>query len=95
MAILSFSTEHEAGVTIVKDGKILAAINEERYSRVKNQDGFPTEALKAAFEIANIPYEEIEHIVIPEISKSNDFFKERSLYTGVNDAVKNESEQKK
>ena len=40
MAVLSFSQEHEAGATIVENGKILAAINEERLTRVKNQDGF-------------------------------------------------------
>lgn len=74
MATLSFSTEHEAGVSIVKDGKILAAINEERYSRVKNQDGFPKHAFDAIFDIAGITPDEIEDVIIPEMSKARDFF---------------------
>jgi len=53
MAVLSFSSEHEAGASIVKNGKILAAVNEERYSRVKNQDGFPDPSIDAVLKIAN------------------------------------------
>ena len=75
MAILSFSTEHEAGASIISDGKILAAVNEERFTRVKNQDGFPAYSIKAVFEIANITRDEINHVIIPEISKAEDFFK--------------------
>jgi len=75
MAVLSFSQEHEAGATIVKDGKILAAINEERLTRVKNQDGFPEKSLEAVFRIANLKPDDIEHVIIPEISKATDFFK--------------------
>lgn len=75
MAVLSFSQEHEAGATIVKDGKILAAINEERLTRVKNQDGFPEKSLKAVFEIANLKSDEIKHVIIPEMSKATDFFR--------------------
>lgn len=75
MAVLSFSQEHEAGATIVKGGKIVAAINEERLTRVKNQDGFPEKSLKAVFEIAKMSPDEIEHVVIPEISKLTDLLK--------------------
>lgn len=75
MAVLSFSQEHEAGTTIVKDGKIIAAINEERLTRVKNQDGFPEKSLKTVFEIAKISPDDIEHVVIPEISKLKDLLK--------------------
>jgi carbamoyltransferase len=75
MAVLSFSPEHEAGATIVKGGKIVAAINEERLTRVKNQDGFPEKSLKAVFEIAKMSPDEIEHVVIPEMSKLTDLLK--------------------
>lgn len=75
MAVLSFSSEHEAGASIVKHGKIIAAVNEERYSRVKNQDGFPEKALKAVLEIAKISPGEIEQVIIPEISKLKDLLK--------------------
>jgi carbamoyltransferase len=72
MAVLSFSQEHEAGVTIVQDGKVLAAINEERLTRVKNQDGFPEKSLMKALEIAHMTPKDIDTVVIPEISKFKD-----------------------
>ena len=74
MAVLSFSQEHEAGATIVENGKILAAINEERLTRVKNQDGFPSKSIDAVLEIAHLGTEDIDHVIIPEISKAKDLF---------------------
>ncbi|MBN2030691.1 carbamoyltransferase [bacterium] len=73
MAVLSFSQEHEAGVTIVQNGKIVAAINEERLTRVKNQAGFPEKSLLEALQIASMKSEDIDIVVIPEISKLKDF----------------------
>ncbi|MEE4311951.1 MAG: carbamoyltransferase C-terminal domain-containing protein [candidate division KSB1 bacterium] len=75
MAVLSFSSEHEAGATIVHDGKVLAAVNEERFSRVKNQDGFPHRSIESVLKIAGLSAADIEHVIIPEISKLEDFFK--------------------
>jgi len=74
MAVLSFSNEHEAGAAIIKNGKIVSAINEERLSRVKNQDGFPQRAIEAVMKAANVKPEEVEHVIIPEISKIKDLF---------------------
>jgi carbamoyltransferase len=72
MAILSFSNEHEAGAAIVKDGRIVSAINEERLTRIKNQDGFPHRSIATVLRLANMNPDDIEHIVIPEISKVRD-----------------------
>ncbi len=72
MVVLSFSQEHEAGVTIVRKGEIVAAINEERLTRVKNQDGFPEKSLNEALRIAQMEPEDIDIVVIPEISKFKD-----------------------
>ncbi len=43
--ILGISEEHDAGVCIVQDGRILFAANEERFTRKKRQGGFPRQAL--------------------------------------------------
>ena len=72
MAILSFSNEHEAGAAIIKEGKIIAAINEERLTRVKNQDGFPQKSIEAVLRLANLKPHDIEYVIIPEISKARD-----------------------
>jgi len=75
MAILSFSQEHEAGATIVKNGRIVAAINEERLTRVKNQDGFPQRSIDAVLSLSGLLPKDIEHVIIPEISKVEDLFR--------------------
>lgn len=74
MAVLSFSNEHEAGAAIVKDGKIVAAINEERLSRVKNQDGFPERSIEYVLKASKLKPEDVQHVIIPEISKVRDIF---------------------
>jgi len=37
---------HDTGVSLVKDGDVIAAINEERFSRKKNDGAFPWESLE-------------------------------------------------
>ena len=74
MVILSYSNEHEAGAAIVKDGKILSAINEERLSRIKNQDGFPDKSIDYVLNASNLKHNDIEHVIFPEISKIKDIF---------------------
>lgn len=73
MAVLSFSSEHEAGAAIVKNGKLIAAVNEERFTRVKNQSGFPKHSLEAVMQISGLRPDDIEHVIIPEMSKTKDF----------------------
>ncbi len=74
MAILSFSNEHEAGAAIIRHGKIVAAINEERLTRVKNQDGFPNLSIAYVLQKSNLRPNDINHVIIPEISKIRDIF---------------------
>src|SRR5688572_4755352 len=74
MATLSFSNEHEAGAAIIKDGKIISAINEERLTRVKNQGGFPQKSIDEVLRLAKLKPEDIEYVIIPEISKWRDLF---------------------
>jgi len=75
MAVLSFSQEHEAGAAIIKDGKIVAAINEERLTRVKNQDGFPHRSIQEVLRLSGLKPGDIKHVIIPEISKAVDVLK--------------------
>jgi len=46
--ILGISEEHDAGVSVVVDGVVVFACNEERFTRKKIQGGFPTLALREA-----------------------------------------------
>ena len=44
-AILGISEEHDAGVALIEEGRIVLASNEERYSRVKFHRGLPGRSL--------------------------------------------------
>lgn len=53
---------HDSAVTIVKDGKILASVQEERITRVKHDGSVPYNAIKECIRIAGISPEEIDAI---------------------------------
>ncbi|MBK8259061.1 MAG: carbamoyltransferase [Polyangiaceae bacterium] len=63
MIIVGLSpTAHESAVGIVVNGRIVAAVSEERFSRVKNQDGFPTKSLEYCLKRAGIEAKDVDHV---------------------------------
>ncbi|MFO0586946.1 MAG: carbamoyltransferase C-terminal domain-containing protein [Polyangiaceae bacterium] len=63
MIILGLSpTAHESAVGILVDGRLVAAASEERFSRVKNQGGFPTRALEFCLKRAGIEAKDVDHV---------------------------------
>jgi carbamoyltransferase len=65
MFVLGINAYHgDAAAAIIKDGKIIAAVEEERFNRVKHCAGFPTQAIRYCLATAGIGIEEVEHIGI-------------------------------
>ncbi len=62
MYILGLTTLGDSAATIIKDGKIIAAAEEERFSRKKHQSGFPFLAVEYCLSEAGITIAEVEHI---------------------------------
>ena len=54
MYVLGIWDGHDAGACIVKDEKIIVAINEERLTKRKLDVGFPRESIKACLRYANL-----------------------------------------
>jgi carbamoyltransferase len=52
--------DKDATVSLVENGKVLFAAGEERFTRVKLQDGFPAEALQAGLDYTGIRLEDID-----------------------------------
>lgn len=63
MVILGLNNSHLATAAIIKNGKLLACISEERLNRIKNQGGLPVKAVKEVLKIANISPKEIDYVV--------------------------------
>lgn len=67
MFILGISAfYHDSAASILKDGKIIAAAQEERFTRVKHDSSFPANAVKYCLEEAGIGIEEVDYIVFHE-----------------------------
>jgi carbamoyltransferase len=55
----------DASAAILRDGKIIAAVEEERFTRVKHTAGFPTHAIRYCVAAAAIRPEEIDYVAVP------------------------------
>src|SRR5215467_14099380 len=66
MKVLGISPlDKDSTVTVVEDGVIKYAAAEERFTRVKLQDGFPWRALENALEVTGSTMRDFDRIVYP------------------------------
>ena len=54
---------HDSAAAIIIDGNIIAAAQEERFSRKKHDSGYPFHAVKYVLEESNLSLNEVDHIV--------------------------------
>jgi carbamoyltransferase len=59
MYILGISNSIDSTVALLKDGEIVFAAGEERFTRIKQDDSFPTNALNALLKFADITLDDI------------------------------------
>lgn len=64
MHILGINTGLNASVVLLKDGKPVFGVQEERLSRIKNQPGFPKLAVDSALKSAGIALNDLDIIAI-------------------------------
>ena len=57
---------HDAGVALVRDGEVVAAAEEERFTRRKHDSGFPDRAIDFCLRQAGITAREVDHVVFYE-----------------------------
>ena len=76
MYIIGLNLYHgDASACLFKDGKLIFAAEEERYTRIKHSAGFPINALKNALENQKITIDEIDYITINRNPKKRVFDK--------------------
>lgn len=65
MVILGISAYHpDASATIIKDGVIIAAIDEERLNRIKHSPGFPELSVKYCLEKAGVTLDDLDSVAV-------------------------------
>ncbi len=63
MYILGLNAYHgDAAAAIIKDGELIAAVEEERFNRVKHCAGFPIVAVRYCLAAAGITFDDVDHV---------------------------------
>ena len=57
---------HDSAAALIRDGEILAAAQEERFSRIKHDHDFPRQAVASCLEQAGLSVADIDYIVFYE-----------------------------
>ncbi len=57
---------HDSAACILKDGKIIAAAQEERFTRIKHDPSYPANAVEFVLKYAKLKLSEVDHIVFFE-----------------------------
>jgi carbamoyltransferase len=66
MNILGINAYHgNASAAIVCDGQLIAAVEEERFNRVKYAAGFPVQAIRYCLKEAGLTLADIDHVAVP------------------------------
>ena len=57
---------HDSAACLIKDGEIIAAAQEERFTRIKHDESFPINAIRFCMEFAGIKAKDLSNIVFYE-----------------------------
>lgn len=67
MYILGISAfYHDSAAVLIKNGEIIAAVEEERFSRIKHDNAFPFQAIERCLQLGNISIEAIDFVAYYE-----------------------------
>lgn len=72
MIILGLNAFHgDSSAAILRDGELIAAVEEERFRRVKHWAGFPEHAIRYCLEAGGLDLSDVDHIAINTRHRAN------------------------
>src|SRR5438876_3605582 len=72
MHILGINVYHpDVSAVLIRDGQLIAALEEERFRRVKHYAGFPSTAIRRCLEIGGIEGKDVDAIAVSRNPKAN------------------------
>ena len=72
MYILGINAFHgDSSAALIKDGVIICAIEEERFTRIKHWAGFPANSIKYCLQYENISITDVDYITVSRNTKAN------------------------
>jgi carbamoyltransferase len=70
--VLGLNAYHaDAAACLVKDGDLVAAVEEERFRRIKHWGGFPSESIRYCLKEAGISLAEVDHVAVNSDNAAN------------------------
>lgn len=72
MVILGINAFHgDASAALVVDGHLVAAVEEERFNRIKHWAGFPIQSIRYCLEHAGLAIKDVDHIAVSRDPSAN------------------------
>src|ERR1700733_10139862 len=72
MIILGVNAFHaDSSAALVRDGALVAAVEEERFSRIKHWAGFPSQAIAYCLQEAGLSIGDVDHVAVNQDSRAN------------------------
>ena len=72
MIILGLNAFHgDSSAALVRDGKLIAAAEEERFRRLKHWAGFPSQSIAYCLREAGIRLSEVDHVAVNQDSRAH------------------------
>ncbi|OFX13831.1 MAG: hypothetical protein A2Z18_02410 [Armatimonadetes bacterium RBG_16_58_9] len=68
MTILGIADGQTSGAAIMEDDRILAAVNEERISRIKMARGFPWQSIEEVFRLSSTRPQDLDGVAVATIN---------------------------
>ena len=93
MIILGINDGHQSSAALCIDGVLIAAIAEERFTRRKNEHGYPKNSIDACLKIAKIKSSDIDKIAVAtKLLPPSYFFIRRDSDFSIKDFWKEQTE---
>jgi carbamoyltransferase len=72
MNIIGINAFHgDASAALVVDGQLVAAVEEERFNRIKHWAGFPSQSIQYCLDVAGLKIDDIDHVALSFDPKAN------------------------
>src|SRR5438874_2303477 len=70
--ILGLNAFHaDSSAALLRDGKLIAAAEEERFRRIKHWAGFPSEAIAYCLREAGVQLKDVDHVAVNQNGRAN------------------------
>ena len=70
--VLGINAYHgDVSAALLRDGQLVAAVEEERFRRIKHWAGFPTFAIRSVLDMAGIRGRDVRHVAVSRDPKAN------------------------